>query len=136
MFGKSWSSWLLIGLWLAQAPAYAQSSRRIESDTVSRAPSAATASTNGPNLSQVVEQIISDTNAFRRQEGRREVGVNAELSRAAQYFANYMAQTDQYSHTADGSQPWDRAAKYGYAYCIVLENIAYQYNSADFTTQK
>ena len=45
-----------------------------------------------------------------------------------------MADTDKYGHTADGKEPWDRVAKAGYKYCIVLENIAYEYNSAGFTT--
>src|SRR5690242_6101544 len=111
MFAKSCSAWLLIGLWLTQAPLYAQSSRRIESDTVTRTPSDVSAPKGDPNLSDVVKQIVEATNQFRRQEGRREVAVHTDLARAAQYFANYMAQTDKYSHTADGSEPWDRAAK-------------------------
>src|SRR5205085_9863408 len=33
-------------------------------------------------------------------------------------------------------QPADRAKEHGYDYCIVLENIAYQYDSTGFTTEK
>ncbi len=135
MFRNTWSGSLLLGFWLMQVPVYAQSTRPIEADTVERTLPSASVSQNGPNLSRVVAQIVHATNAFRSQEGRRALTVNAELVRAAQYFADYMAQTDQYGHAADGHQPWERAAKHGYAYCLVLENIAYQYNSAGFTTR-
>ena len=45
-----------------------------------------------------------------------------------------MARTDQYSHSADGSEPPERAKKFGYDYCIVAENIAYLFNSEGFGT--
>ena len=54
----------------------------------------------------------------------------------AQAFADYMARTDRYGHTADGNQPSDRAKARGYDYCIVLENIAYAFNSEGFTGEK
>jgi len=57
------------------------------------------------------------------------------LTEAAQYFADYLARTSKFSHTADGQQPSDRAKKHGYDYCIVLENIAYEYNSSGFSTE-
>jgi uncharacterized protein YkwD len=91
---------------------------------------------DGPNLAEVSKQVVAATNQFRKQEGRPELKVNAELTRAAQYFADFMARTDKYSHTADDKQPWDRAAEYGYKYCIVAENIAYQFNSEGFTTRE
>src|SRR5262249_27554314 len=52
----------------------------------------------------------------------------------AQGFADYMARTSRYGHTADGSTPADRAEKAGYRYCIIAENIAYAYDSEGFTT--
>jgi len=45
-----------------------------------------------------------------------------------------MARTDRYGHAADGSQPADRARARGYDYCLISENIAYQYSSEDFAT--
>src|SRR5262249_1237480 len=45
-----------------------------------------------------------------------------------------MAKTGKYGHTADDSRPADRVGKHGYEYCIVLENIAYQFRSTGFTT--
>src|SRR5262249_23915200 len=78
--------------------------------------------------------IIGRTNAFRKEQGREKVRRDAKLTRAAEYFAGYMARTDRYGHSADGQRPAARATKYGYAWCIVLENIAYEYNSRGFTT--
>jgi uncharacterized protein YkwD len=49
--------------------------------------------------------------------------------RTAQYFADYMARTDEYGHHADGRSPMERARRQGYAPCIVSENIAYRYTS-------
>jgi hypothetical protein len=55
---------------------------------------------------------------------------------AAQDFANFMASTDQYGHTADGSTPADRAKQHGYNPCIISENIAYQYRTSGFTSEE
>src|SRR6185437_13971375 len=59
---------------------------------------------------------------------------NPRLTAAAEGFAAYMAKTGRFGHTADGSRPADRAVKQGYAYCIVAENIAYEFDSGGFTT--
>jgi uncharacterized protein YkwD len=93
-------------------------------------------SANGPGLAQVVEQIVGQTNDFRKHQGRGEVKENAKLAETARYFADFMAGTDKYGHTADGKEPSDRAKKYGYEYCLIAENIAYQYSSAGFSTNQ
>lgn len=41
------------------------------------------------------------------------VDPNPKLTQTAQYFANYMARTNKYGHTADGSRPGERARKHG-----------------------
>ncbi len=87
-----------------------------------------------PDLTQAAAQIVDLTNRFRREHGRPELRLNRKLASAAQEFAEFMARTDKYSHTADGKQPWQRARDHGYDYCLMLENIAYQYNSAGFST--
>jgi hypothetical protein len=43
-----------------------------------------------------------------------------------------MARTGKYGHGADGRRPPQRAAAAGYDYCLVAENIAYQYRSSGF----
>lgn len=99
-----------------------------------RAQDPAPTSGTTPDVPRVVEQVIEKTNEFRRRHLRHPVVRNAELTKAAQYFAQYLADKDQLSHTADGQAPWDRAKKHGYDYCVVEENIAYELNSAGFTT--
>jgi hypothetical protein len=47
-----------------------------------------------------------------------------------------MARTDKYSHTADGKEPWERAAERGYAYCMLLENIAYESSRESLRTKE
>jgi hypothetical protein len=70
---------------------------------------------------------------FRKAQGLQRVTPNAELEATAQYFATYMAENDRYGHTADGKRPAERAMNHDYDYCLVAENIAYQYSSAGFT---
>jgi uncharacterized protein YkwD len=89
-----------------------------------------------PDLERVTQQIIEQTNQFRRAEGRGSVAVNAKLAATARDFAAFMARTDMYGHEADGRQPADRAKKHGYDYCLVAENIAYAFRSPGFTTEE
>jgi hypothetical protein len=46
-----------------------------------------------------------------------------------------LARTNKFSHTADGRQPWERTVAQGYQDCIIAENIAWEFNSAGFTTR-
>jgi uncharacterized protein YkwD len=88
------------------------------------------------DLTAVASAVVRHTNEFRRSEGRQVVAEQAELTEAAQYFADYMARHDKYGHHADGQRPADRAAEHGYEYCLVAENIAYRYSSASFTGEE
>lgn len=45
-----------------------------------------------------------------------------------------MARTDDYGHDAGGTTPVQRARRAGYEDCMVAENIAFQYSSAEFAT--
>jgi uncharacterized protein YkwD len=94
-----------------------------------------TVGNQSPNLADVVERLISHTNAFRQQEGRPPVAPNPQLTAAAQDFAAFMARTGQLSHTADGQTPEVRAKAHGYDPCLMAENIASQHNPAGFTTE-
>jgi uncharacterized protein YkwD len=118
-----------LGAWFPTAAA-GQSVHEGGSDKVAPAPENETSL----DLARVLKRITSATNEYRKQSKLRELKTNEKLTKAAQSFADFMAQTDKYGHTADGRQPWERAAKYGYTYCVFAENIAYQYNSAGFTT--
>jgi uncharacterized protein YkwD len=83
-------------------------------------------------LTRAAEQVVEGTNAFRESQGLHGVKVSSELQAAAREFSAYMARTGKYGHRADGRRPSERAAAHGYDYCIVSENIAYQYRSAGF----
>jgi uncharacterized protein YkwD len=97
-----------------------------------RSPQSAAESSASIERPEVAQAIIERTNRFRARKGRAEVDANARLLETAQYFADYMARTDRYGHTADGQRPSQRAREHGYEYCIVSENIAYQYSSRGF----
>lgn len=86
------------------------------------------------DMSELAKLIIRRTNELRQEEGLSTVEVNPKLTDTAQGFANYMARTNKYGHTADGNQPAERAKKHAYDYCILSENIAYQYSSTELTT--
>ncbi len=88
-----------------------------------------------PDLAAVTKYVVEKTNEFRATEGRAPVAVNPKLAATAEAFAAYMAETGRYGHTADGTRPADRATKKGYEYCIVLENIAYAFDSRGFATE-
>jgi len=102
--------------------------------TASAQTSAGEKEKKAPNLTTVVQSIICGTNNIRRQKGLSPVRANEKLAQTARYFAEYLARTDTYGHRVDGSRPTERATNHGYAYCILSENIGYQYSSAGFTT--
>lgn len=88
------------------------------------------------DLDAVAKAIVEQTNAFRKKEGRRPVSTDAALTAAAKEFAQFMAKNDKYGHTADDRQPSERAKAHKYDFCIVLENIAYAFDSRGFADDK
>ncbi|MEX2559889.1 MAG: CAP domain-containing protein [Pirellulales bacterium] len=89
-----------------------------------------------PDAAEVARLIVERTNELREEEGLESVEIDQQLSEAAQYFADYMAETNTFGHTADGSRPADRAREHGYDYCLVSENIGHQYSSRGFTADE
>ena len=112
------------------APLFGQANDEHDLETISAGSKSVAASAE--DLAPVAERIVGQTNQFRKSQELSPVVFDPELTAAAEYFANYMARTDRYGHTADDKRPADRAREHGYEYCIVSENIAYQYNSAGF----
>jgi len=88
-----------------------------------------------PDLARVEALVIDGTNEFRRHEHLDTVARNARLEETAREFAAFMARTGKFDHDADGRTPADRARAHGYDYCVIAENISYEYNTADFQTQ-
>ena len=125
---------LSIGLPVAPA-AHAQQAQEQNAETIS-VPAVPDTSGKRPDLADAARRIVDQTNEFRKSEGRGPVEPDTELTAAARYFADFMARTDTYGHTADGNSPADRARKHGYDYCIVLENIANAFDSRGFETEQ
>jgi uncharacterized protein YkwD len=128
----------LLVVWLAAsllAPAAFGQSVREHSSESFEPPQAGTKKDEGPDLGRVAELIFDGSNRFRKEQGREPLKTNDQLTKTAQDFADFLAHTDRFSHTADGQEPWDRVAEHGYQYCIILENIAWEYDPAGFTTK-
>jgi uncharacterized protein YkwD len=89
-----------------------------------------------PDVTKARRLLVEQTNAFRKSERRDVLDRNQRLDAAAQEFARHMAKTDRYGHTADGRSFHDRAERHGYEYCLISENIAYQFATEGFTTDK
>lgn len=125
---------ILIGFFAAPLQVWTQTVEPEDSYKISPGSSTPHDPDSPADLKQTAQQIFSLTNRFRAQQGRSELKSNSELSHAAQDFADYLARTDTFSHTADGKRPSQRVREHGYQYCIVAENIAEEYNSAGFIT--
>jgi uncharacterized protein YkwD len=136
MFVKTRGALVILAGLLAPAVGFGQHTEADDVEKISAPSVKPSPDEKKPDLPAVAKRIVDGTNAFRKEQERGPVAVDDKLAEAAQEFAHYMARTDRFGHTADGSRPADRAKKHGYDYCIVLENIAYQYNSRGFTTQE
>ena len=88
------------------------------------------------DAAKVAGLVAQQTNAFRAANKLPALEVSRTLTEAAQRFAEYMASTEQYGHEADGRQPAERALAQGYEYCVVAENIGYQFSSRGFATEE
>jgi serralysin len=72
-----------------------------------------------------ISEVLRLTNEFRAQNGLAALKSNVELQATAQGHSQDMAVADYFSHTGkDGSAPWDRAKRVGYAANSMGENIA------------
>lgn len=89
-----------------------------------------------PDLVEVQRRLLDGTNGFRKAERGGTLAEDPKLAAAARDFAAFMARTDKYGHEADGHSPSDRVKVHGYDFCLVAENIAYQYDSKGFATDE
>jgi uncharacterized protein YkwD len=63
-------------------------------------------------------------NSYRRQKGLRPLKLNAMLTEAAKAHSRDLAKWDRISHFgSDGSNPWDRVKRAGYAAKLAAENV-------------
>lgn len=103
---------------------------------VLKAPEARYEPATKPDLPESSQQIIKLTNELRQSKKLSKVEANADLTKAAQGFADYMAETSRYGHKADGKEPAERVKDAGYDYCLMAENIAYTFRVRGFTTDE
>jgi uncharacterized protein YkwD len=133
MISRTLPSLLLIAY--ASAPAFGKSADAHDREVIA-VPAVPDKSGKRPDLAKVAAAIVEQTNAFRKEQKQPPVTADKKLTAAAEYFAKFMAEKDLYGHTADDSRPADRAKKHEYEYCIVLENIAYAFNSEGYEADK
>ena len=55
-----------------------------------------------PDLPKVELQIVEMTNQVRREQNLNALRINAMLAKAARAYAERLARSGQFSHTADG----------------------------------
>jgi uncharacterized protein YkwD len=99
--------WLLLVLGLAWV--------LVPAAAAAQAAETGTAGEQSPDAADVVERLLSHTQAFRQQEARPPVAPNPELTATAHDFATFMARTGQFRHAADGQTPEARAHARGQA---------------------
>lgn len=88
-----------------------------------------------PDIPKVEAAILEMTNAYRAENKRGAVSLNAALAKAARAYADYLAGSGTFSHTADGREPGARAKAAGYAFCSIAENLASNLDSRGFETR-
>lgn len=87
-----------------------------------------------PDLPQVEKHIVEMTNQVRQEKNLPPLKVDAMLARAARAFAQKVATSGKFSHTADGRTPAQRAESVGYKHCDIAENLAMDENIGGFDT--
>lgn len=88
-----------------------------------------------PDLPMTEAAIIELTNTFRRENHLGEVKPSPALTKAAHAYAEFLAQSEIFSHTADGRQPSDRIKAAGYEACLSAENLSWNLNDAGYETR-
>jgi uncharacterized protein YkwD len=90
-----------------------------------------------PSFTEEVEaQVFALVNDVRRKQGLQPVEREARLDATARYFVDYMAASGRLDHRADGRTPAARVKQRGYDYCVISENIEYEYDSRGFTAER
>ena len=87
-----------------------------------------------PDLPQVEEHIFEMTNRVRQEQKLPALKINAMLAKAARAFAQKVATSGNFSHTADGRTPAQRAEAAGYKHCDIAENLAMDQNAGGYDT--
>lgn len=132
-------SLLASGTYYLQIAAAGQGANRyqlnLESNALANSSPLQTSSPIAQTLS-VVDQIVSLSNEFRRQNGLPPLTLNPLLNLAAQTQSQNMAFEDYFDHTSPtGVTPGQRATTAGYRWSRVAENIGAGYATAASVVQ-
>jgi hypothetical protein len=87
-----------------------------------------------PDLPKVEQHIVEMTNQIRREQKLSTLKLNAMLVKAARAYAETLARSGKFSHTADGRSPAERAENAGYKFCAIAENLAMDRDNKGFAT--
>ena len=87
-----------------------------------------------PDLPQVEQHIVEITNKARQEQKLPPLKVNAILAKAARAYAERVARSGIFSHSADGRTPAQRAESAGYKHCDIAENLAMDQEQQRFDT--
>jgi uncharacterized protein YkwD len=98
--------------------------------------SPASAQTEPGFANRVEARVLSLVNELRGENGLKPLERERRLDAAAEHFGIYMASTGKLEHDADGRTPAARVKQQGYVYCVISENIAYEYNSRGFMADR
>ena len=81
------------------------------------------------------DNIVSLTNASRKEAGLKKIKINSKLQSAAQEKANDMINNQYFSHTSpSGKVAWDFLEVVGYNYLFAGENLAVGFLSSEDVT--
>ncbi len=127
---------LLVSVLLLPGTASGQIAEDADTDTIALATPRATSQQEPRDFSAVVKRIIAHSQEFRDQQSVDPVQTNPQLTETAEYFAQYMADTNEYGHGADGRRPSERAQAHGYEYCLISENIAHLFSSESMSDEE
>ncbi len=92
----------------------------------------AAAASPAPSPEAMEDRILAAANAFRADNHLAPLRSDPILAGQARAFAEYLARTGKFSHTADGRDPGQRARAAGYDYCDLAENIAFASDDSGF----
>jgi uncharacterized protein YkwD len=107
----------------------------ISASAAAVAPSQEESSGARSHLREAAGLIVKATNALRADDELPGYAENASLQKAADRFARFLAEAEEFSHTADGQEPIDRARENGYEPQTIAENIAWQQSSRPLKAQ-
>lgn len=85
---------------------------------------------NAKIYTKQIEEMIKDTNYYRKKKGLSKLKENKKLTEIACYRSIEMAQEDKMTHVRpDGTKVKDLMKQYGFKFHVVKENVGYEYDS-------